>query len=617
DTAEVDKALREIPHANLLRDAATGAPGLLEFDRGVTERLMGSSRSEGALLGTSAKAKPETPMIRAFRAKLQQVIDKRIKNVGGSPGRILRSLFTKWDTELNGALDTTQLRGALRTLNMRLSATQAKEVARFYARDGDADVGCDYAQLVQDVCSYDQGPFVHRVSKERIPSAPITTSGRESISIHGQESDRSRASLHFTDRPFEKLSNRVVDRFKLRLRDVLEQTIKNKGGVSHAIIREAFLDWDADASGKLNPRELVGALQRMGVHATDDEAKAVVEYYDLDGSEEMSYELLCSEIKALSHPMLSYIEEVDVLNGLDRTVREPATVTKCLERIRTGVIAAAKRAMGSALTLPPISPRDLLEGTCLRFDTEDSGALRADELRQVWRELKISLKGSETKALVAWFDRSTTKRLRRSDLCGAVFGGGGSRSVHNRRLSGPALASRKTDQSLPQPPKPHVLQARRSAALAMGTSSCNLAACPVTASEKDPRNLQPAGKPQGLEGKTAWNWQGRPPPAAAPDREPRRRNATMCVPGGGGAGTGDGATNGDSAPGSIAPVRFGGVLQVSGEAVVAEKARIERRLKELQRERASLLREKNVVRCWGGRGKGPSASSIPANKCAA
>lgn len=51
--------------------------------------------------------------------------------------------------------------------------------------------------------------------------------------------------------------DRVVDRFKVRLRDALEQTIKKKGGVSHAMIREAFLDWDADASGKLDPLELV------------------------------------------------------------------------------------------------------------------------------------------------------------------------------------------------------------------------------------------------------------------------------------------------------------------------------------------------------------------------
>lgn len=73
DITRVDKALWEIPHANLLRDAAAGAPGLLEFGRGVTERLIASSRSEGTLLGTSSKAKAETPMIRAFRTKLQQV----------------------------------------------------------------------------------------------------------------------------------------------------------------------------------------------------------------------------------------------------------------------------------------------------------------------------------------------------------------------------------------------------------------------------------------------------------------------------------------------------------------------------------------------------------------
>ena len=54
-----------------------------------------------------------------------------------------------------------------------------------------------------------------------------------------------------------RLWHRVVERFKLRLRDALENRIKQKGGVTHAIIREAFLNWDADASGKLDPEELV------------------------------------------------------------------------------------------------------------------------------------------------------------------------------------------------------------------------------------------------------------------------------------------------------------------------------------------------------------------------
>lgn len=51
--------------------------------------------------------------------------------------------------------------------------------------------------------------------------------------------------------------SRVVERFKLRLRDALERIIKEKGGVPHSIIREAFLYWDVDASGRLDAGELV------------------------------------------------------------------------------------------------------------------------------------------------------------------------------------------------------------------------------------------------------------------------------------------------------------------------------------------------------------------------
>lgn len=63
----------EIPHAALLRDATRGAPGLLEVDGTVTERLLGSSRSEGGLLGTSKPPREQSIVVKAFRAKLQQV----------------------------------------------------------------------------------------------------------------------------------------------------------------------------------------------------------------------------------------------------------------------------------------------------------------------------------------------------------------------------------------------------------------------------------------------------------------------------------------------------------------------------------------------------------------
>lgn len=42
--------------------------------------------------------------------------------------------------------------------------------------------------------------------------------------------------------------------------------------------------------------------------------------------------------------------------------------------------------MGSSSALPPISPRDLLLGTCLRFDPQDRGLLGVSQLRQVMME---------------------------------------------------------------------------------------------------------------------------------------------------------------------------------------------------------------------------------------
>ncbi|CAM9607524.1 unnamed protein product [Pylaiella littoralis] len=616
---DADTVEAEIPIADLLNDAVKGAPGLLDDDQSVTGRLMGSSQSHRGVMETSETKKPVTTMIKAFRAKLRELIDKRVRHVGGSPGHILKSLLLNWDTERNGALDNKQLRGALRTFNMRLSATQAAEVSRHYAKNGNEALGCDSMQLVEDVCGYDQGPFVYQTWKEASDqmgrgsdSSSVATSGRENSHRNGDTSDRTQSSLHFTARPRKNLSNRLVDKFKLRLRDALEQTIKNKGGVSHAIIREAFLDWDTDASGKLNPRELVGALKRMGVRMTDDEANATVAYYDLDGTGEMSYELLCKEIEAMSHPMLSYIEEVDVLSGLDQVVREPVAVKKALESIRAGVAVAARRAAESPDTLPPILGRDLLEGTCLRFDTQDNGVLGVDELRQIWRELKISLRKSETKALVAWFDRSTANRLHYADLCDAIFG---------RSSAGPdaLYSSRKQEERRPlqqAPPRPHVLQAQRSAALALGESSSSsnssvAYATPLRTSMQELKRLA-AEKDDRLASKTAWNWQGHPP--AAGDRNPE---------------FGEGYRKKSSEPGSgdppgsgVAPVRFRGVLKASGEAIVAEKARIEKRLKEVQRERALLLREKKRVECWRdtttGRGRTTSSTpDAPANKCGA
>lgn len=104
-------------------------------------------------------------------------------------------------------------------------------------------------------------------------------------------------------------------------------------------------------------------------------------------------------------------------------VREPPIVTKALGTIHAGVKAALQRSTSSsssssssspgrdlfgpgkaaAVAFPPISPRDLLEGTCLRFDkTHDRGVLGLEELRQVHMRA-ADVNSSVFFRSVAWF----------------------------------------------------------------------------------------------------------------------------------------------------------------------------------------------------------------------
>lgn len=229
---------------------------------------------------------------------------------------------------------------------------------------------------------------------------------------------------------------------------------------------------------------------------------------------------------------------------------------------------------------------------------------------KVWRELKINLRRSETTTLVSWFDRDATRAIHPSDLCNAVFADNNNDNK-SRKSSSARYSFRPKDQPLPPPPKPaqHVIQAQRSAALALGNNSRDIAGAaghqpcpPLPRAEQEQNILQPPGpggkgggcgeRPKGapyFENKIAWNWQG---PTQNQDGNEREEDAS-------GKPVGDphgqllGAVGSPCFVGnSGVALKRGGISQASGETIVAEKIRIERRLTELKQERRKLLREK-------------------------
>lgn len=277
---------------------------------------------------------------------------------------------------------------------------------------------------------------------------------------------------------------------------------------------------------------------------------------------------------------------------------------------------------------------------------------------------------SETTALISWLDRSATKTVQHADLCDAVFGRhNNDSSPGNRTPKSGSVSSRPKDQRPPPlllpPPAPHKLQARKALAMSVGdscsiiTASGRNRACPALPGGKNKnfaqrRQQHGGGAPASgrkrqhlapyFKKKTAWNWQGRALPKKDVCEEGGRDKlggggggGGVSSSGGGGGGDGGGGGGGGGAGSDLgtpaahevgrvvrrcgsADVPSGsggmrrGVLQASGEAIVAEKMRIEKRLKELHKERTTVLRRKKWVECWaddraGNRNKSINTSS--------
>lgn len=215
---------------------------------------------------------------------------------------------------------------------------------------------------------------------------------------------------------------------------------------------------------------------------------------------------------------------------------------------------------------------------------------------------------------MAWLDRSATDRIHPSDLCKAVFGG------NTCKIQRSSLApSRQKNNPLPPPPKPHVLQARRSASLAMGGSSSTVAATggyqpglvpaypplpelktrKIRGRGRDADRRKRKDRPYSENG-VALNWDGRYCQEQDTGGELKLDGSVATVSGAPVGREGVNLARRCGSAGAESRVMRGGVLQANGEAVVAEKARIERRLKELQQEKARVMREKKWVECSEG-----------------
>lgn len=379
---------------DFLEDFLIGEPTVTEMyiSKGETARAyQGKFASEN-----DHRVIPQT--VRLFIEALRDKLFEQMRHQGGTVTSLLRYAFLMSDANYSNGLDAKEFVKCVRMkLGLKITQEQAQEIVRFYDTSGRGDM--DYHKLSADV---------HAGLPQFIEHPEFSA---RTIS----ESYKSMAKNPFIPKAFIATPNKVVEKFKRDLKVYLETRIKAKGGSFKSWIREAFVQWDPTYTGKIADwHVLQGAMGRLGFALSEDESVTIMNAYDKDNNGKVEYKLLIADIVADDPHFLH--DGIRSFHSNTPTAREPESVKAIVKKLKRVINDYVRKSQGR------IEPRDIFYGTFLRFDSDHSGRVGFEGLRDVSRELRINLSDRDISAMMSWFDSNGTNSLDYGQLTNQLFG---------------------------------------------------------------------------------------------------------------------------------------------------------------------------------------------------
>lgn len=352
------------------------------------------------------------PIVKKFLEAVRNFLLITMRREGGTPYQHIRQMFTLFDFDYSNGLDPKELVAACRRrMKLAITEAQAKEIVDYYDRKGIGQIY--YERFLEDVCQ-DVKPI--------LTFTELTPRSVEAAS-------RSLAANPFIPKPFNSPPNRVLEKFKNDVRANLAKRVHSVGGTMTSWIREAFASWDRLGTGRISSIEHArGAAKRLGVDLTEEEAHALISCYDVNHNGEMHYNVFIDDMEREEGHFLADPKARQSLS-MTTTQRTPPSVSNCLRTISQGLEKFVRRAKGK------VESRDLLHGTCLRYDPTRSGSISISALRQVLTELRISVGESDLCETVKWFDSNGSDSCDYNALNRQIFGS----DVINERLTLPRI----------------------------------------------------------------------------------------------------------------------------------------------------------------------------------
>jgi Ca2+-binding EF-hand superfamily protein len=393
------KGLNEMAYAQLLSDISHDEPSFIENvvnPKGSASKCR-DAEQEFIIHDDSFLAMP--PLVEDFIEAVRSVLRRKMVVEGGTELSHLRHSFLMFDFDYSNALSKDELIKAMyKNMNLVITPEQAQAVVNYYDRTNTGEMS--YFLLLQDVLKGQ--PMLLQVNIDTVRTV--------------KRRDERLKTNPFIKKEFVIRPNKRVETLKQNIRRSLDHKIRYHGGSVKSWLSKVFVAWDPHFTGYLTRWvDLQGAIAKLGINITEEDAKKVMQTYDVHSNGHLDYNLFSSDILK-SDP--SFMADSTSINDLKATAtgRTPADISAIIRKFRRAAEVFSQKSDNS------IDAGDLLHGTFMRFDPKQSGRLALPQFKQVCKEVKVSLDDTNAQKFLNWFDSDGSGRIDYAALTKQLFG---------------------------------------------------------------------------------------------------------------------------------------------------------------------------------------------------
>lgn len=393
------KGLNEMAYARLLSDISHDEPSFIE---NVVEPKGAATAGRDAekefiIHDDSFIAMP--PLVADFIEAVRSVLRSKMVVEGGTELSHLRHAFLMFDFDYSNALSKDELIKAMyKNMSLVITPSQAQAVVNYYDRTNTGEMS--YFLLLQDVLKGQ--PMLLQMNIDTVRTV--------------KRRDERLKTNPFIKKEFVIRPNKRVENLKQNIRKSLDNKIRYQGGSVRSWLAKVFVAWDPHFTGYITRWvDLQGAIAKLGININEEDAKKVMQTYDVNSNGKLDYGLFSRDILK-SDP--SFMADSTSVNDLKATAtgRTPADISSFIRQFRRAAEVFSQKSDNS------IEAGDLLHGTFLRFDPRHTGRLALPEFLLVCKEVKVSLTPANAKKFLTWFDSDGSGRIDYSALTKQLFG---------------------------------------------------------------------------------------------------------------------------------------------------------------------------------------------------